>query len=618
MPETYQRPEGPISIIENRKIIMDENCPEPETVVPASNFEARKDGLFETDHAGHETRICDPIWHLGIGVRADDKNGACDIVEFLDRSGQRKSAIIPLVDTVNHPRKVFDVLADHNFAVPELESGPGQRRRKKILAYLAERRAAPARWFVLADRMGWHDASFVIGNDVISTDPSKGLKLTGPISQYAKKFTYCNDLAAYQHKVLRRASYSSRLMTGIALALLAPLARILSLENGGLNFIGKAGLGKTTILRVAGSFYGGGSVPYYMQWLMTDNAPETLGRGFCDLPLLLDELDALEPDPSRARGRLKTIVHRLAICQGKTLSHRSLGGASAQTDFHVLYGSTSEHRLPDFMRDGGSKMTGGQAARFVDIPADAARGLKIFESLPRNAKSGDIPDVDRYLQRLNQACESYYGVAGRAYLKRLVRERASDPSALEAFLRQEMARFEADVANHAQVDPRIRRRFAGLFAAGQLGLRYQILPSRCDRFMEAISTCYWAAIANETTASLSSTEAAACLSKFLRGNRDRLLKVNGKAAFTKDSYREAVGLFPDPDRHGNRVWLKSRVLQTSVFQPGAMQSAVTQLGKSGIIVPSRKGLVAQQQRVRGLNVKDYFYVIDVEKLRALK
>src|SRR5271154_4356620 len=130
-------------------------------------------------------------------------------------------------------------------------------------------------------------------------------------------------------------------MTGIALALLAPLARILSLENGGLNFIGKAGIGKTTILRVAGSFYGGGPVPYYMSWLMTDNAPETLGLGFCDLPLLLDELDALEPDSSKAGGRLKTIVHRLAIGQGKARSHRAPADDSTQTDFHVLYGSTS-------------------------------------------------------------------------------------------------------------------------------------------------------------------------------------------------------------------------------------------------------------------------------------
>jgi len=102
-----------------------------------------------------------------------------------------------------------------------------------------------------------------------------------------------------------------------------------------------------------------------------------------------------------------------------------------------------------------------------------------------------------------------------------------------------------------------------------------------------------------------------------RANQDRLLKVKGNGAITEASYRKAFGLIPDPDRHGDRVWLKSKVLQTSVFQPGAIQSAIGQLVKSGVAVPSNKGLVAQQQRVPGLNIKEYFYVIDLEKLRAL-
>ena len=43
----------------------------------------------------------------------------------------------------------------------------------------------------------------------------------------------------------------------------------------------------------------------------------------------------------------------------------------------------------------------------------------------------------------------------------------------------------------------------------------------------------------------------------------------------------------------------------------------SQLEKSGVVTPSRTGLVAQQQRVPGLNIKEYFYVIDLERLRAI-
>jgi len=103
-----------------------------------------------------------------------------------------------------------------------------------------------------------------------------------------------------------------------------------------------------------------------------------------------------------------------------------------------------------------------------------------------------------------------------------------------------------------------------------------------------------------------------------RANQDRLLKVKGNGAITEASYRKAFGLIPDPDRHGKRVWLKSKVLRKFVFEPSAVSSAMTQLGKSAVIVSSNQGLMAQQQRVPRLKIKDYFYVLDEQKLRALR
>jgi hypothetical protein len=163
---------------------------------------------------------------------------------------------------------------------------------------------------------------------------------------------------------------------------------------------------------------------------MTDNAPATLGFAHCDLPLLLDESDALEPDQTKAGGRLKALVHRLALGQQKAQSHRAMGDASMLTDFYVIFGSTSEHRLAAFMRQGGSTITGGLAARLVDVPADAGKGLKIFDKLPRDVTA------DQYLQRLNRACHQYCGVAGRTYLRRLVTEVAKDRRGLEEFPRR--------------------------------------------------------------------------------------------------------------------------------------------------------------------------------------
>jgi putative DNA primase/helicase len=393
-----------------------------EKPVRNTNFVIRDDeedgeyGLFAVDDAGDETRISDPIWHLGNASRADGSSSS-DVIRFRDRDRKFAEIIIPHKDSIIETRKMFYALADKKFAVPT-----SKERRDQLASYLGERRQSPDKTFLLAERMGWHGSSFVIGRDVISTDRSKGIKHDGPITKYAVKFGKDGTLDGHQTKILRRASYSSRLMAGVAMALLAPLTRIMSLGNGGLSFIGINGTGKTTISRVAGLFYGGGPVDYFVPWDMTDNAPETLGLAFCDLPLLLDETGTLETDASKAGGRLKGIVYRLAMGQGKARSHHASTDDSVSTDFHVLSGSTSEHSLPDFMFEGGSKMTGGQAARFVDIPADAGSGFKIFESLPLVSKTRKRFDVDRYLVLINKACKRHYGVTGRRYLRMLVHE----------------------------------------------------------------------------------------------------------------------------------------------------------------------------------------------------
>ena len=71
-----------------------------------------------------------------------------------------------------------------------------------------------------------------------------------------------------------------------------------------------------------------------------------------------------------------------------------------------------------------------------------------------------------------------------------------------------------------------------------------------------------------------------------------------------------------PDQtHGEPRRLKSSVFRDSIF-PHAFDSALRQLVTVDVIQTSKAGLVAQQHRVTGLNIKEYFYVIDSE-LHAL-
>jgi hypothetical protein len=223
-------------------------------------FDSRSDGLFAIDDQGSATRICDALWHLGNATRADGSDAA-DIVKFLDCTGASRVVVLPRKDSAITTARMFERLADNNFDVPQWKA-----TRDHLVSYLAECRRAPKRTFLLVDRMGWHGNSFVIGTDVIAHDAVIDIRLDGPLAKDVDKFGLGGTSDEYRKNVLERARYSSRLMTGLALALLAPLAHIIGLENGGINFVGDKGIGRTSILRVIGSFWGGGKVEYYKTW----------------------------------------------------------------------------------------------------------------------------------------------------------------------------------------------------------------------------------------------------------------------------------------------------------------------------------------------------------------
>jgi hypothetical protein len=82
--------------------------------------------------------------------------------------------------------------------------------------------------------------------------------------------------------------------------------------------------------------------------------------------------------------------------------------------------------------------------------------------------------------------------------------------------------------------------------------------------MDAIASCFWAAIDLDSHSSLSVAKATACLAKFIKDNQDQLLKTKDKGAITKDRYQEAVGLVPNPDRHGKSLGEVHRVPEIGV------------------------------------------------------
>ena len=172
-----------------------------------------------------------------------------------------------------------------------------------------------------------------------------------------------------------------------------------------------------------------------------------------------------------------------------------------------------------------------------------------------------------------------------------------------------MERFEREVANEQHVDHRIRRRFAALFAAGQLLLRYSIAPKKCDKFMDAISKCYRVAIRLQPKPLPSMEQLAHSLHDFLRQHKSEFLKRS--KGFKPRDYSSALG-FVTGKADDRKYEIKTAAIQRDELWD-CFGSGKALLAASGILDNDGASIQKRIPGMRGL--REYFYIVNGSKLK---
>jgi uncharacterized protein (DUF927 family) len=262
----------------------------------------------------------------------------------------------------------------------------------------------------------------------------------------------------------------------LSAAFAAPLLGPLGLEGGGFHVRGASSTGKTTLLRVAGSVWGGGGIDGYIRrWRATVNGLEGVATLHCDALLCLDELAETDGrDAYRA-------AYMLANGQGKQRAGLA-GEARPPQTWRLLFVSTGELTLADKIAEDGRRVTAGQEVRVVDVAADAGAGLGLFEALHGSA------DADAFARRLRDATVAHYGHGARAFLDAL----AHDLDGGTGLARATMLRFETE---HLPADAsgqvrRVLARFALVAAGGELAIHYGIVPWRPGEATTGAGRCW--------------------------------------------------------------------------------------------------------------------------------
>lgn len=276
---------------------------------------------------------------------------------------------------------------------------------------------------------------------------------------------------------LAERTRGNRLHTfALILAFGSPLLSFSNTENGGIHFFAKTSLGKTLIEQLAATVFGSGAAPNFggapslvLSWHGTKNAIEALIAGLSGTLVIVDDL-------GNQQGPVSIFGPTGGVSKGRAHGDGSL---QAGQTWAALILSTGEEAIAHQIQSQGRRpIKGGEAARFIDVPA---HGL---------LSAGDPALVEA----LKRDCGRTYGTAGVRFLQYVLDRFAGDPVDMQVTISGEVDRLRDQLCEEARAQgfvldtqhPRAMRRLALAALGGLWAVEAGILPHTENEVMDAV------------------------------------------------------------------------------------------------------------------------------------
>lgn len=435
----------------------------------SGRFELNPGGVFfvDTDKEGEDKPpvwICSP---LGVIAKTrDTKSGEWGrLLEWYDDDGVRHEWPMPLELLEGEGLEVRRELARRGLHIASSMTARGLLT-SYIKAWPVDERAR------CVERLGWHGSAFVTPAETFGGDNERVVFQSAQALEPA--LAAVGSVDAWRDSVATLAVGNSRLVFALSVAFAGPLADIVGEDSGGFHIRGKSSSGKSTALKAAASVWGNPS-SFVRVWRSTANGLEGLAAIHNDCLLILDELSQCDP---REAGES---AYLLANGQGKARASRN-GTARASQCWRVLFLSAGEETLSALMARVGRKANAGQELRLADFDADAGAGMGAFEQLNGQSTPAGLALA------LKDAATKAHGAVGVAWLRYVVKDRASLVDLIEDGLRQ----FAAEVVPRGasgQIE-RVARRFALVAVAGELATHYGLTGWSEGESERAAKSCF--------------------------------------------------------------------------------------------------------------------------------
>jgi putative DNA primase/helicase len=329
----------------------------------------------------------------------------------------------------------------------------------------------------LVQQSGWYEGSFVLPTGTIGNKVGEEVVFDGKAD--AVRYATAGSLQNWIDNVAGLCAGNTRLVLALSVAFAGPLNDFLQGEGGGFHFVGPSSVGKSTMLIVGGSVWGGGGrVGFGYTWRGTENGLESIARAHSGTLLVLDELGEAD---SRTIGN---VAYMLINGTPKARSTRA-SELKAQPSWRSTLLSSGEIGLADKIREGDKTPRAGQLVRLVDIPADAGCGLGAFEDT-----KGMEPAA--FAEALKSAALRTYGTAGLAFVEGLVANREQLEVEARERIKAIKDRLLAGIPSPDGQVHRVADRFALAAASGELARTILDLPWAEGEAEHAAAVCFQA------------------------------------------------------------------------------------------------------------------------------
>jgi putative DNA primase/helicase len=508
------------------------------------------------------------------------------------------------MDDILKPERLYRDLGD---AGCKLFSRQLQNQLQDMLQNY-EQTGAPS--FSVVTRLGSFRNFYVRPDEIIGSPPLPiELALSSLDSHMLQKYRCRGSLESWQEKIGKLCAGNSRLMFAASLACTGPILPFVSgPRTGGFQISGKAESGKTAVAMVAGSVWGchcdtmRKDKGFAESWNTTINKLEETAQAHSDALLIVDETNLAGATAKEQAMNVLAGAFRLSenVQKGRL-------NESERAAWRLYFLSTSNPCLDELADQGGVPVDDQHRGRLVDINLPSGPGtFGIYENLHGFNDGAKLTDA------LKSRCRSVFGTPGYQFVRKLYKDKASR-SAAKKFVSARRTYYIDRIKRETRLKglkplERATARFATVYAAGCLAIRYRIFTWARKDLFRAVLSCQLDGLAVAGRKTDQVTNLRQKLTDYLVQNRRSFVSLNGRTP-TRDKHEfGSVPGYAHTHNGINWFYLTSNQLKTIIGTDKAAGRLKTHLIEQGSMASTGKRALVQRPIFKAKSNKGYRWV----------